>query len=36
MKRHEFTGLEETITAIKKNRAEIRDTPTWYAYNHSA
>ena len=23
-------------TAIKKIRAEIRDTPTWYTYNHSA
>lgn len=31
---------EETIaaikTAIKKTRAEIRDTPTWYTYNYSA
>lgn len=31
---------EETIaaikTAIKKIRAKIRDTPTWYTYNHSA
>ena len=31
---------EETIaaikTAIKKIRAEIRDTPTWYTYNYSA
>mgnify|MGYP006902855882 CR=1 FL=1 len=27
---------EETIIAIKKIRAEIRDIPTWYTYNHSA